>query len=109
MIYGPLHRMAYGPEVFNFSVRPGAKRIVVSCSLPSIGSVIAQLISPSKTYTETDMAVYENTTINVAAATTYQYVKRVTLDMPPPTKAENWTLQLTLSMPMAHQISIEIS
>jgi len=97
------------PEVFSFSVRSGAKRIVVTCTLAGLGGVTIQLTSPKKTFGEADMEVHEGTTIDVAPLPKYEYVKRAALAIEPPSAAETWRLQLAFSTVMRHRVNIEVS
>lgn len=104
--------MAYAfavPEVFSFLVRPGAKKIVVTCTLASPGAATIHLISPKKTFGESDMEVQETTTIELPAPPRYEYVKLLALSIEPPTTVEIWALQLSLSAVVQHRVSIEVS
>jgi len=97
------------PEVFSFSVRSGAKRIAVTCTLAGLGGVTIQLAGPKKTFGEADMEVHESTTIDVAPLPKYEYVKRVSLAIEPPSAAETWRLHLAFSTVMRHRVNIEVS
>jgi len=98
----------YQPQAYSFAVRPGAERVIVTCTLFGFGGVTVQLRSPTKTYNEADLKIYENTIIGVAPTLTYQYVKKATATITPPTAMETWTLLLTLSTAVPYQVGIEV-
>jgi len=96
------------PEVFNFFVRAGAKRVVVACTLVGLGGVTVRLIGRSRTFGESDMDVRESTTVDVTGPPKYEYMKRASLTIEPHPTVETWTLQLTFPHPMPHRVSIEV-
>lgn len=103
--------LTYGLEAYNFLVRPGAKRIAIECSWSGLGNINFQLISPSKTYTETEMEIFEKITINVSPImTTYRCTKRGTLEIKKEIQnLETWTVRIIPSGISEYQLSIEIS
>jgi hypothetical protein len=106
----PLMAYAFAvPEVFGFLVRSGGKKIVVTCTLAAPGAATIHLVSPKKTFGESDMEVHESTTFELPALPKYEYVKRAALSIEPPTTVETWALQLSLSAVVQHRVSIEVS
>jgi hypothetical protein len=69
------------------------------------------LISPLKTYTESEMEIFEKITINVSPImTTYRCTKRGTLEIKKEISTlETWTVRVTPSGIMEYQLSVEIS
>jgi hypothetical protein len=105
----PLVAYAFAvPEVFTFLVRSGGKKIVVTCTLAAPGAATIHLVSPKRTFGESDMEVHESTTFELPAPK-YEYVKRAALSIEPPTTVETWALQLSLSAVVQHRVSIEVS
>ncbi|MEM2896872.1 MAG: hypothetical protein QXG01_04795 [Candidatus Bathyarchaeia archaeon] len=103
--------LIHGLEAYNFLVRPGAKKITIEFSWTGLGNVSFQLISPSKTYTESEMEIFEKVTINVSPImTTYRCLKRGTLEIKREVPAlETWTVRIIPSGITEYQLSIETS
>jgi len=97
------------PGTHNFEVRPGATKITITCTWRSSGNIVIILISPSITYEEADMTMYERITIRTGEMTTYNYLKRTELTISTPTTEETWILQLTPQGVTAYTVDIEIT
>jgi len=96
------------PATYSFNVRTGATKIIVTCTWSGSGSTSIQLVSPTTTYTESSMSVYEKTTISVSGGTTtYNHLKRVELTLTAPASSDQiWTLRLYTDVTM-YQLNIE--
>ncbi|MGC8850300.1 MAG: hypothetical protein ACP5QI_07495 [Candidatus Bathyarchaeia archaeon] len=108
-----MYRLVYPaivPVMYQFKVREGARRIVVTCSWEGVGSVNFRMISPERSFSEKDFQVKERTDIHVKdGVSSYHGFKEVALEIKPPVKGENWTLELEVSNIVEYRLSIEVS
>jgi len=93
------------------NVRAETTQIVTTCSWSGSGNItIANLTSPTTTaYNESDMSIYEKTTVSIEGTTSIFNVKRTLLLIAAPTSSETWTLYLNLNGVTTYQVSVEIS
>ena len=95
------------PTAYSLAVRAGATQIVTTCSWSGSGNLtIANLTSPTTTYYESDMGIYEKTTLS---GSNIFNIKRALLSIDATTSPETWVLRLSLSSVTAYQVSVEIS
>jgi len=94
---------------YNFAVRAGATKIIVTCTWSGSGDVAIRLINPSTTYNEAGMVIYEKMTIRAETTTTYDYLKRAELRISAPTTEETWILQLAPQGVTTYTVNIEIT
>lgn len=96
---------------FNLDVRAEVAQIVITCTWSGNGNItIANLTSPTKTYYETNMSIYEKTTLSVGGATTSTFnIRRVVLSISTTSSEEAWILYLNLKDVTAYEVSAETS
>jgi len=101
---------AGAPSAYKVSVRAGATQIAITCAWNGLENVtIANITSPTKTYYESNMSVYEKTTVSISETTAIVNIKRAMLSIPASTSTELWTLYLNLNSVTTYQVTVEIS
>jgi len=94
---------------YRLAVRSGVTQIVTTCKWTGSGNItIANLTSPTTTYYETDMSIYERTSFSSQQSTLFN-IKRAALTIPATTSPETWILNLTLSDVTTYEVSAETS
>jgi hypothetical protein len=108
-----MYRLVYPavvPVLYQFKVREGARRITVACSWEGMGNVTFKMISPERSFSEKDFQLKERTEIHVKdGVSSYHGFKEASLEIKPPVKGENWTLELEISNIIEYRLSIEVS
>jgi len=99
------------PTAYSLAVREGATQIVVTCDWSGLGNItIANMTSPTVTYYESNMSIYEKTTVSFDGVTTdYFNIRRATLSIPATSSEETWVLNLNFTSVTKHQVSAEVS
>jgi len=99
------------PTAYSLAVRAGATQIVVTCDWNGLGNItITNMTSPMKTYYESDMSIYEKTTVSFdGIATSYFNIRRAVLSIPATSSEETWILNLNLTSVTRHQVGAEVS
>jgi len=99
------------PTAYSLAVRAGATQIVVTCDWSGLGNItIANITSPTRTYYESDMGIYEKTTVSFDGVTTnYFNIRRAALSIPATSSEETWILNLNLTSVTRHQVGAEVS
>jgi len=99
---------AQAPSDYVVNVRAGVTQIIVTCTWSGSGNVTITLVSPTTTYYESNMDIYEKSTVyyNGKNASTLN-VKRTALSISAPVSSETWFLYLDLSGVVAYQVSVE--
>ena len=99
------------PTTYSLAVRAGATQIVVTCDWSGLGNItIANITSPTRTYYESDMGIYEKTTVSFDGVTTnYFNIRRAALSIPATSSEETWILNLNLTSVTRHQVGAEVS
>jgi len=96
-------------NAYAVNIRGGATQIVITCTWSGSGNItIANLTSPEKTYYESNMSIYERTTVSMPDMVVFN-IRRTILSIPAPTTSEKRVLYLNLSNVTVYQVSIEIS
>lgn len=94
------------PSAQTFNVRAEATKITATIILSSSGTVTISLSSPTTTYTEASMTVYEKTSGTQQGTTSY--IKRAELPLSQsPTSQQTWSL--VVSGAATYQWSIEVT
>jgi len=96
------------PKSHHFSVRTGITKIIVTLTWTGTESITIQLASPTTTYTESGMTMYEKITINVDSTTTYNHIKRAELVVAAPASDQIWTVKIYTDV-SSYDVSIETS
>ena len=96
---------------YSLAVRAGATQIAITCSWSGSGNLtIANLTSPTTTYFESDMSIYEKTTVTFdGTATDTLNIRRAILSTPSTISEETWILNLNLTDVTTYQVSAEVS
>jgi len=91
------------------NIRAGATEVVITCTWSGSGNITMELMSPMKTYYESDMTLYEKTKASVSGGTTNLLnIKRAALSIVTPTSSERWILHLGLTYVTTYEVSVEI-
>jgi len=94
---------------YRLAVRSGATQIVITCKWAGSGNItIANLTSPTTTYYETDMSIYERTSFSSQQSTFFN-IKRGALTIAATTTPETWILNLTFNGVTTYEVSAETS
>jgi len=95
---------------YSVNVREGVTQIIVTCTWSGLGNIAMKLASPVTTYHESDMSMYEKTTVsfNETSASVFN-IKRAALSPTMPTSSEIWILYLDLSDVTTYQVTVETS
>jgi hypothetical protein len=95
---------------YDVTIKEGVSQIVVTCAWSGSGNIkIANLTSPTTTYYESNMSIYEKTTVSVPEITSIINIKRAVLSIPTTTSSESWDLYLNLNGVTTYQVSVETS
>jgi len=96
---------------YSLKVRAGATQITTTCSWSGSGNLtIANLTSPTTTYYESDMSIYEKTTVSFDGTATATFnIRRAVLSILSTVSEEAWILNLNFTDVTTYQVSAEIS
>ena len=98
------------PNAYAMNVRAGVTQIIVTCTWSGAGNITIELISPTTTYYESNMSIYEKTTVSFNGTTTSTLnIKRTALSIATTTSSQIWILHLSLSDVTTYQMSVETS
>jgi len=99
------------PSAYSVNVRAGVTQIITTCTWSGSGNItISNLTSPTTTYYESSMSIYERTTVHFDGINTVtSSIRRATLSIPPTSSPETWTLYLNLTSITTYQVSVETS
>jgi hypothetical protein len=97
------------PSTYEVNLRAGATQVFVTYTWMGSSSITMELVSPTTTYHQSDMSMYEKSTSSFDGTTTLLNVKRAGISVSPLTSAEVWILYLEFGEPVEYQISVEVS
>ena len=98
------------PSIYDVYVRAGATQIVVTCTWSGSGNLTMRLASPTTTYYESDMSMYEKTRVSVnGTSISILNIKRAALSVVALTSSETWVLYLNLNDVTTYQVNVEIN
>ena len=87
----------------------GTTQVITTISWQGSGSINATITSPSQTYTESVIPVYQKTTYSTTAGSSGMLnVKRLSVSVTALPADQSWTIALTYSGVAAYQISVEV-
>jgi hypothetical protein len=102
---------ASGVEVsstYGMNVRAGVTQVIVTCTWTGSGNITIELASPTTTYYESDMSIYEKSKVSISGTTaTTLNIKRAALHISATSTSEPWTLYLDLNDVAAYEVSVE--
>jgi hypothetical protein len=97
------------PILYSLPLRSGVKHIAVEFSWDGSGSVMLELVSPTKVYTENEVKITDKTSIHADEAVICEYQRRYELTVPKLTQEEAWTIKLNLENIYTYQLDVEAS
>ena len=98
------------PSTYGVNIRAGVTQIFVTCTWSGSGNIAIELVSPTVTYYESDMSIYEKSTVSFNGTTTSTFnIKRAALSISALSSSEVWMLYLDLSDVFTYQVSLETS
>jgi hypothetical protein len=87
----------------------GTTQVITTLSWQGAGSINATITSPSQTYTEDAIPVYQKTTYSTTSGNpTMLNVKRLSISVTALPADQNWPIVLTFDSVTAYQISVEV-
>jgi len=90
-------------------VPQGATQVIATLSWQGTGSITATITSPSHTYTESEMSVYQKTSYSTSGGSSGMLnIKRLSISVAALSSDENWDVTLTFDSVSAYQISVEV-
>ena len=98
------------PSTYGVNIRAGVTQIFVTCTWSGSGNIAMELVSPTVTYSESEMSIYEKSTVSFNGTTTSTFnIKRAALSISALNSSEVWMLYLDLSDVFTYQVSVETS
>ena len=98
------------PSTYDVDFRAGVTQIFVTCTWMGSSNITIKLVSPTTTYYESDMTIYEKSTASFnGTTTTILNIKRTGLSVSTLASAEVWILYLDLDDTVIYQVSVEAS
>ena len=96
------------PSTYEVDVRAGVTQIFVTATWTGSGNITMELVSPTTTYYESDMSIYEKSTASFnGTTTTTSNIKRAGLSVSSLASVEIWILYLDLDDIAIYQVSVE--
>jgi len=90
-------------------VPQGATQIIATLSWQGTGNITTTITSPSHTYTESEMSVYQKTSYSTSGSSSSMLnIKRLSISVTALPSDENWNVALTFDSISAYQISVEV-
>jgi hypothetical protein len=90
-------------------VPQGATQVIATLSWQGTGSITATITSPSHTYTESEMSVYQKTSYSTSGGSSGMLnIKRLSISPAALSSDENWYIALTFDSVSTYQISVEV-
>jgi len=98
-------------SAYGMSMRAGVTQIVVTCTWGGSGNITIENLtrSPTEVYYESDMSIYEKTTVSVTGTASIFNIRRTELSIDATSSDETWTLYLKLDDITTYQVSVETS
>jgi hypothetical protein len=91
------------------NVPKGTTQVITTLSWQGTGSINVTIVSPSQTYNESTVLVYQKTDFSTSnGLTTMLNIKRLSVSVNALTSAQSWYIELTMSNVNAYQISVEV-
>jgi len=90
-------------------VPKGTTQVITTLSWQGVGSINATIISPSQTYTEDMIPVYQKTTYSTTGGTySMLNIKRLSVSVNALPSDQSWNVTLTFDNADAYQITVEV-
>ncbi len=90
------------------NVPAGVTQVITTLSWQGTGNITVTITTPSQTYTENMMPIYQKTTYSTTdGPQTMLNIKRLSISVSPLLSAQSWNITLTPSSVSAYQISVE--
>jgi hypothetical protein len=91
-------------------VPKGTTQVFATFSWQGIGSLNATIVSPSQTYTEDTIPVYQKTSYSTSGGGTASMlnIKRLSISVSALSSDENWNITLAYDNVNAYQIAVEV-
>ena len=87
----------------------GTTQVITTLSWQGTASINATIVSPSQTYTESTMPVYQKTTYSTSDGTSNMLnIKRISVSVNALPSDQNWNINLTFDNPVPYQITVEV-
>ncbi len=94
---------------YTAKIPAGTTQVITTLSWQGTGGINATVISPSQTYTEAQIPVYQKTTYSTAnGATAMLNIKRLSVTVSPTVADQIWNISLAFSNVNAYQITVEV-
>ncbi|NHJ31527.1 MAG: hypothetical protein FK732_01575 [Asgard group archaeon] len=98
------------PSTYEVDIRAGVTQIFVTATWTGSGNITMELVSPTTTYYESDMSIYEKSTASFnGTTTTTSNIKRAGLSVSSLASVEMWICYLDLDNIVTYQVSVEIT
>jgi hypothetical protein len=90
-------------------VPKGTTQVMTTLSWQGTGSINVTIVSPSQTYTEDAVPVYQKTVYSTTGGSSAMLnIKRLSISVSALSADENWYVALTFDRPSAYQIAVEV-
>jgi hypothetical protein len=90
-------------------VPQGTTQVFATLSWQGTASINATIISPSQTYTESSIPVYQKTTYSTSdGLSSMMNIKRLSVSVSALPTDQNWNVTLTFDNPVPYQITVEV-
>jgi hypothetical protein len=87
----------------------GTTQIITTLSWQGTGSINATITSPSQTYTEDQIPVYQKTTYSTTSdISSMLNIKRLSISVNALASDQNWNVALSFDNPVPYQITVEV-
>jgi hypothetical protein len=87
----------------------GTTQVITTLSWQGTGSINVTIVSPSQTYTESMVPVYQKTTYSTSGGTSSMLnIKRLSVSVNALPSDQNWNVTLTFDNPVPYQITVEV-
>jgi hypothetical protein len=87
----------------------GTTQVITTLSWQGTGSISVTILSPSQTFTEATVPVYQKSTYSSSGNTSGMLnIKRISVSVNALPSDQNWNVALTFDKPVAYQITIEV-
>lgn len=91
------------------NVPAGATQVITTLSWQGTGNITVMITTPSQTYTESMMSIYQKTTYSTIGGGPLSMlnIKRLSITVAALSSAQSWNITLTCSSVSAYQIAVE--
>ena len=87
----------------------GATQVITTISWQGSGSITATITTPSKTYTEDMIPVYQKTTYSQSSSTQNMLnIKRSSISVSPLSSDQSWSITLTFDIAVDYKTTVEV-